>query len=49
MRVYFDCYCNDPKKLNVPVTEALESLITKFKSLSQIEKFTGRENPTVIT
>lgn len=49
MRVYFDCYCNDPKKLNVVVSEALESLITKFISLSQIGTFTGRDKPTVIT
>jgi len=49
IRVYFDSYVSDPERLDINVSDALSDLITKFKDLSQIKSFTGRENPTVIT
>lgn len=49
IRMYIDSYCNDPKKINASSNDMLKPLIDIALSISQIEKFTGRANPDVIT
>lgn len=47
IRLYVEKY--DSENLNMETAEALETLVKIALDISQIEKFTGRKNPTVIT
>jgi phosphoglucomutase len=49
IRVYIDQFEPDPAKHNIDTQDALKDLITIALELSQLQKFTGREKPTVIT
>lgn len=50
IRVYIEKYEADPTKQDIPTAEALKELVTiAVHELGQIEKFTGRKEPTVIT
>lgn len=47
IRLYVEKYDNE--NFNMETAEALETLVKIALDISQIEKFTGRKNPTVIT
>eukprot|EP00047_Mylnosiga_fluctuans_P004979 m.237663 g.237663 ORF g.237663 m.237663 type:complete len:553 (-) comp13177_c0_seq1:39-1697(-) len=49
IRVYIDSYINDPSLYATDAQVALKPLVNIALELSQIEKFTGRTAPTVIT
>jgi phosphoglucomutase len=49
LRVYIEKYEADLSKHNIETQEALTSLVNLSRSIAQIEKFTGRAAPTVIT
>ncbi len=49
LRVYIEKYESDPSKHNQETQSALANLITLSRSVAQIEKLTGRAQPTVIT
>jgi phosphoglucomutase len=49
IRIYFEKFENDPTKLNLRTAKALEDIIKLGLELSDIQKFTGRDKPTVIT
>eukprot|EP01121_Diplochlamys_sp_Union-15-3_P016894 TRINITY_DN5840_c0_g2_i1.p1 TRINITY_DN5840_c0_g2~~TRINITY_DN5840_c0_g2_i1.p1 ORF type:complete len:135 (+),score=16.86 TRINITY_DN5840_c0_g2_i1:51-407(+) len=49
IRIYLEKYESDPSKLDLNTSDALASLIKLALDLSQIEAFTGRKGPTVIT
>ncbi|MEH2407613.1 alpha-D-glucose phosphate-specific phosphoglucomutase [Nostoc sp.] len=49
LRVYIESYEPDPAKHDLESQQALASLITLAEEIAQIRKFTGREQPTVIT
>lgn len=49
LRVYLDCYQNNEDQLLDEVQGALAELISTSKQIAQIEAFTGRTAPDVIT
>ena len=49
LRVYLENYEPDASKHNVDTQEALAPLIALADEIAQIQKFTGRDEPTVIT
>lgn len=49
LRVYLDVYENDPELLDQEPQAALAKMIEVSKTLAQIESFTGRTAPDVIT
>jgi len=49
LRVYIEAFEPDPAKQQEPTQEALATLIDIAREHAQIEKFTGRREPTVIT
>lgn len=49
LRVYIDCFQNDPKLLDLDTQEALTGLIEIADSIIGIKQFTGRVKPDVIT
>eukprot|EP01025_Chloroclados_australasicus_P023638 TRINITY_DN23922_c0_g1_i3.p1 TRINITY_DN23922_c0_g1~~TRINITY_DN23922_c0_g1_i3.p1 ORF type:complete len:565 (-),score=101.93 TRINITY_DN23922_c0_g1_i3:350-2044(-) len=49
IRMYIEQYSNDPAKYEVDAQEALSSIIKEALKLSNLEKLTGRKEPTVIT
>lgn len=49
LRVYIEAFEPDPAKQQEPTQEALATLIGIAREHAQIEKFTGRSEPTVIT
>ncbi|GAX78807.1 hypothetical protein CEUSTIGMA_g6244.t1 [Chlamydomonas eustigma] len=49
IRMYIEQYSNDPTQYEKDAQEALAPIIKVALELSQLEKFTGRERPTVIT
>jgi len=49
LRVYFDCYEDDPERLDQNPQEALHALILAADEIAGIGKFTGRAAPDVIT
>lgn len=49
LRVYLDCYENDPQNLDHEPQAALAKMIEVSKDIAQIEAFTGRTAPDVIT
>lgn len=49
LRVYFDCYEEDPERLDQDPQEALKPLILAAEEIAGISKFTGRTAPDVIT
>lgn len=49
LRVYLDCYQNNPDLLALETQQALSELITVAETVASIKKFTGREKPDVIT
>jgi phosphoglucomutase len=49
LRVYIEQYEPDPARLDLPVQEALASLIEAAQSLADIRALTGRQEPSVIT
>lgn len=49
LRVYIDCFENNPELLAQDTQKALTSLITIADSVAGIKQFTGRDKPDVIT
>jgi len=49
IRLYIEQYSNDPSHYEKDAQEALAPIIKVALELSQLEKLTGRERPTVIT
>lgn len=49
LRVYIDCFQNDPKLLDQDTQQALTSFIDIADSIIGIKQFTGRDKPCVIT
>jgi phosphoglucomutase len=49
LRVYIDCFENDPQLLEQDTQQALESLIQIADKIAGIKQFTGRDKPDVIT
>lgn len=49
IRIYFEKYESDPAKLFMKTEDALAEIIKTGLDLSQINSFTKREKPTVIT
>ena len=49
MRMYIEQYEADPEKQGADAQDALKALIEVALETSQLEKFTGRSEPTVIT
>lgn len=49
IRLYLEKYEKDPAKLDMSRDQALGPLVSLALSVSQIEQFTGRKAPTVIT
>jgi phosphoglucomutase len=49
LRVYMEKYESNPKRHDMEVQHALYDLILLSKGVAQIEKYTGRKEPTVIT
>jgi phosphoglucomutase len=49
IRMYVEQYTNDPSKYDVDAQEALKDIIAVALELSQLQKFTGRDKPSVIT
>ncbi len=49
LRVYIERYEDDPIKHGVETQSALKDLIALAHSIAEIEKYTGRTRPTVIT
>lgn len=49
LRVYLDCYQNNPDLLEQDTQQALSELIKVADALAGIKQFTGREKPDVIT
>ncbi|KAG2502213.1 hypothetical protein HYH03_000699 [Edaphochlamys debaryana] len=49
VRLYIEQYTNDPAKLQLDAQKALGPIIQVALEMSQLEKFTGRKEPTVIT
>lgn len=49
LRLYLDCYENNPKLLAQDTQEALASLASAADKIAGIESFTGRTKPNVIT
>ena len=49
LRVYLDCYQQDPALLAQETQQALSELIQVAETVAGIKKFTGREKPDVIT
>jgi phosphoglucomutase len=49
LRVYLDCYQNNPDLLEQDTQQALSELIQVAEALAGIKQFTGREKPDVIT
>ncbi|PKI17953.1 alpha-D-glucose phosphate-specific phosphoglucomutase [Colwellia sp. 12G3] len=49
LRVYLDCYQNNPDLFEQDTQEALSELIQVADTLAGIKRFTGREKPDVIT
>lgn len=47
--MYIEQYSNDPAQYDVDAQVALAPIIKVALELSQMEKLTGREKPTVIT
>ncbi len=48
-RLYIEAYTADPSQFEVDAQEVLKSIIGTALETSQLQKFTGREKPTVIT
>jgi len=49
LRVYLDCYQDDPALLEQETQQALSELIAVAEAVAGIKAFTGREKPDVIT
>ena len=49
IRVYIEKFEGDPTKHTLPTAEALKELVSIALSISNLEKLTGRKEPTVIT
>lgn len=49
IRLYADCYENDPSKYELDAQVVLKPLIQIALQLSKLTEFTGRQEPTVIT
>lgn len=49
LRVYLDCYQNNPELLEQDTQQALSELIQVAEELAGIKEFTGRTKPDVIT
>jgi phosphoglucomutase len=49
LRVYLDCYQNNPDLLAQETQQALSELIAVAETVASIKQFTGREKPDVIT
>jgi len=49
IRVYIDQYEPDPSRHHIETQDALKELIAIALDISQLQRFTGREKPTVIT
>jgi phosphoglucomutase len=49
VRLYVEKYSNNPAEYANATQDALKPLIDVALELSQLEKFTGRKEPTVIT
>jgi phosphoglucomutase len=49
LRVYIDCFENDPQLLEQDTQQALKSLIEIADNVAGIKQFTGRDKPDVIT
>jgi phosphoglucomutase len=49
LRVYLDCYQNDPDKLQQDPQQALAGLINVADQIAGIAEYTGRSQPDVIT
>lgn len=49
IRLYVEKYSNDEKEFEADAQVGLKPLIDEALKLSQLEKFTGRSKPTVIT
>lgn len=49
VRVYIDKYEDDPKKQFKDTQEALKSIISIGLTISKLQQFTGRKEPSVIT
>lgn len=49
LRVYLDCFVNDPEQLGQETQQALSALITAAQQIAGIKQFTGRDKPDVIT
>lgn len=49
LRVYIDCFENEPQLLEQDTQKALESLIEIADKIAGIKQFTGRDKPDVIT
>lgn len=49
IRLYVEKYSSDPSEYTADTQKALKSLIDVALDLSQLAKFTGRTEPTVIT
>lgn len=49
LRVYLDCYQNDPTRLALDPQRALLTLVDAAKAIADIEGYTGRTEPDVVT
>ncbi|MFT4925123.1 MAG: phosphoglucomutase [Phenylobacterium sp.] len=49
LRVYLDCYCDDPELLAQDTQVALAPLVSAADEIAGIKQFTGRTAPDVIT
>eukprot|EP00386_Alphamonas_edax_P011867 GDKI01037304.1.p1 GENE.GDKI01037304.1~~GDKI01037304.1.p1 ORF type:complete len:477 (+),score=198.31 GDKI01037304.1:1-1431(+) len=49
IRMYLEKYETDQSRLGMATADAMKDIVTLALGLCQIEKFTGRERPTVIT
>ena len=49
IRIYFEKYESDTEKLDMRTDMALDDIIKLGLQISDIQKFTGRDKPTVIT
>jgi phosphoglucomutase len=49
LRVYIERYEADPDRLELPVAEVLAPVVAVARELADIERLTGRAEPSVVT
>jgi phosphoglucomutase len=49
LRIYLESYEPDSSRHDLDPQDALKDLVVLAKELSQLQKYTGRDRPTVIT